>query len=256
MGKLRDLTGQRFGNLIVIERAENLGKKIAWLCKCDCGNEKIIRATDLTSGKIKSCGCLRKELAKEHMIQLNEEQWQDDEFRQMHREKMGKIARDLWQDEDYRKMQSELSSKTMSKNWQDDEFRERHNERLKDISFSLKWQDDEFRNAHSGKNHYRYNENLSDKEREQGRLIEGYSDWQQQVKEQANYTCDCCGKHNGSTLHSHHLDGYDWCKERRRDLTNGVCLCEQCHRDFHHHYGYGDNTEEQYLEYKFAYENN
>lgn len=59
--RLIDLTGQRFGRLTVIERAENKGKQTRWRCKCDCGNETIIRSTDLTSGASKSCGCLRLE---------------------------------------------------------------------------------------------------------------------------------------------------------------------------------------------------
>lgn len=35
--------------------------KHLWLCKCDCGNEKIVVADNLSSGKLKSCGCLKKE---------------------------------------------------------------------------------------------------------------------------------------------------------------------------------------------------
>lgn len=55
----KDLTGQKFGRLTVIERAEN-GKNgsTRWLCRCECGNEKIIEGGHLRSHKIKSCGCL------------------------------------------------------------------------------------------------------------------------------------------------------------------------------------------------------
>ena len=55
----KDLTGQKFGRLTVIERAEN-GKNgsTRWLCRCECGNEKIIEGGHLRSNKIKSCGCL------------------------------------------------------------------------------------------------------------------------------------------------------------------------------------------------------
>ena len=35
--KLKDLTGQRFGKLVVLERGPNIGKQPAWICKCDCG---------------------------------------------------------------------------------------------------------------------------------------------------------------------------------------------------------------------------
>jgi len=61
MGKIRDLVGERFGRLIVLERAENRGGTTAWLCRCDCGVEKAIRGKGLTSGKTRSCGCLQKE---------------------------------------------------------------------------------------------------------------------------------------------------------------------------------------------------
>ena len=56
MRKLIDLTGKRFGHLMVIERAIK-NNKSAWLCKCDCGKEKIIQQCNLVSGKSKSCGC-------------------------------------------------------------------------------------------------------------------------------------------------------------------------------------------------------
>lgn len=59
-----DLTGNRYGRLTVLERVNNIGSQAAWLCKCDCGNTKIVRSRDLRNGIVKSCGCLRKELAK------------------------------------------------------------------------------------------------------------------------------------------------------------------------------------------------
>jgi hypothetical protein len=39
-----------------------------WLCKCDCGNTTIIPTNKLTSGKTKSCGCLKKETAKPPIV--------------------------------------------------------------------------------------------------------------------------------------------------------------------------------------------
>lgn len=58
MGKFIDLTGQRFGRLIVIERVKSKNPNARWLCKCDCGNHKEVDAHALKSGNIKSCGCL------------------------------------------------------------------------------------------------------------------------------------------------------------------------------------------------------
>ena len=62
MGKCINLIGKRFGRLIVIQQAgrEKFGE-ILWLCKCDCGNEKITSSSRLRKGKCTSCGCYQKE---------------------------------------------------------------------------------------------------------------------------------------------------------------------------------------------------
>ena len=60
--KLINLTGQKFGRLTVIKREyPNRNKKPQWLCKCECGTEKIIDGASLRTGHTKSCGCLQKE---------------------------------------------------------------------------------------------------------------------------------------------------------------------------------------------------
>lgn len=62
MGKIIDLTNIKFGRLEVIEFAGiNKHHQATWLCKCDCGNEKIIRGNSLRRGITKSCGCIRTE---------------------------------------------------------------------------------------------------------------------------------------------------------------------------------------------------
>lgn len=66
MSRLIDLTGQRFGRLTVIERAEdyirpNGHTAVRWRCICDCGKEKITTAYSLTHGYCISCGCYRNE---------------------------------------------------------------------------------------------------------------------------------------------------------------------------------------------------
>lgn len=66
MGKLIDLTGQRFGRLAVLERAPNIGKQSAWLCRCDCGKEKIISGHHLRTGKSIGCGCMAGKHKKVH----------------------------------------------------------------------------------------------------------------------------------------------------------------------------------------------
>lgn len=54
---LKDLTGQRFGKLTVVERAANREKKTMWVCRCDCGETIIVYSTHLLQSNSRSCGC-------------------------------------------------------------------------------------------------------------------------------------------------------------------------------------------------------
>lgn len=57
---LIDLTGQRFGKLTVISKEPaRADEKTRWLCKCDCGNTRVITSGDLRTGRRKSCGCAK-----------------------------------------------------------------------------------------------------------------------------------------------------------------------------------------------------
>ncbi len=67
MPRFKDLTGQRFGRLTVIDISKKVqsGKRerYYWKCKCDCGNYHEVRTDSLISGNVQSCGCLHKEQA-------------------------------------------------------------------------------------------------------------------------------------------------------------------------------------------------
>jgi hypothetical protein len=56
MSRLKDITGQRFGSLVVLERSGYLGPKVAWLCQCDCGRSLRVRGNSLQTGNSTSCG--------------------------------------------------------------------------------------------------------------------------------------------------------------------------------------------------------
>ena len=60
MGGVKDMTGQRFERLTVIERAENtVSGQARWLCHCDCGRDTIVKGYELRAGTTKSCGCYK-----------------------------------------------------------------------------------------------------------------------------------------------------------------------------------------------------
>lgn len=76
-----DLTGQRFGKLVVIDREGSYtnksgAKNVTWNCLCDCGNRKVVKSCDLIAGKVSSCGCMisrgeyimRQELNNRHVL--------------------------------------------------------------------------------------------------------------------------------------------------------------------------------------------
>lgn len=76
-----DLSGRRYGSLIVIKQAEDgtvAGKNVPkWLCKCDCGNFKEILGDSLKRGKTISCGCKK---GNKHYKSKNEYDIEDFEY--------------------------------------------------------------------------------------------------------------------------------------------------------------------------------
>jgi hypothetical protein len=68
--KLIDITGQRFGRLVAIEIIARPGNT-TWRCKCDCGGESTSGGSDLRSGRVESCGCIRRERAATVLAKLN-----------------------------------------------------------------------------------------------------------------------------------------------------------------------------------------
>lgn len=71
-----DLTGMRFGRLVVLERAYKKENKTGyyWKCQCDCGNIVYPHSQSLREGKTQSCGCLQKEMMRSRSGE-NSSQW-------------------------------------------------------------------------------------------------------------------------------------------------------------------------------------
>lgn len=218
--RIKDLTGIKFGKLTVIKRYESdKHGNLMWLCECECGNKKIINGNSLKSGATKSCGCVQKELLRHKMREQMKEMWRDETFRQTHRNIKHNYKGGITPISSY------LGHLPIVKQWFDDS------------------------------------------------------------KKQANYTCELTGKVGGN-LHTHHLKAFstivkeahelhniqiheitgeytdeelklleEYVTNWHKDNSNAVVLCYEVHKLFHSLYGKGNNTPEQFEEFKQRYFN-
>lgn len=99
----------------------------------------------------------------------------------------------------------------------------------------------------TGSNSPRWNDNILQEERINKRKTTEDTLWKKKIFARDNYTCQKCGQRKHLT--AHHLNSYNWCEEERYSIENGICLCEDCHKNFHSIYGYGNNTKEQFFEW-------
>lgn len=102
--------------------------------------------------------------------------------------------------------------------------------------------------THIGENNGKWNPNLTEEDRHKTRSFNEYYEFIKSVMARDKGKCQICGKEHQNNV-VHHLDGYEWCVEKRTDVSNGICLCEKCHKDFHYRYGNKGNTKEQFEEY-------
>lgn len=63
----KDLTGQKFGRLVVVADSGRRGSdgSVMWMCRCECGNDHFAVSGNLKSGKVASCGCFAREASAE-----------------------------------------------------------------------------------------------------------------------------------------------------------------------------------------------
>lgn len=199
-----------------------------WECLCECGEKRNVTSGNLRSGNTKSCGCDQarkpspfpyKNLTGKTFGRLTV---------------LSPVRRDVWKwlcictcGNTTEVQTSNLGARGGTQSCgclRADKNRER-----------------------CGDKHYNWKPELTPEEREQIRTKE-YKAWRTKVYIRDNYKCALCGV-RGGRLHAHHKDGYNWCRERRYDITNGETLCVYCHTLFHTVYGKGNNTEEQWEEF-------
>ena len=288
IGKAKDITGERFWKLLVIGRTHNVGEYTMWLCECDCGDITCVSARHLSTGRTRSCGCLRKEAGGKNLT--GQRFGRLIAVKPTDKRAKGSIVWELKCDcgnTTYVDTGNLCSGNTRScgclhKEVVNNDITGQRFGKLiaikptdKRTRGSIVWECEcdcgnttyvgvgnlSTGNTRScgclkdelvGENHYNYNPNKTDEERLKKRYILGkhtIDKFRNKVYQRDEYTCRICGQ-VGGTLNAHHLDGWNWAKDKRFKTSNGVTLCEDCHNKFHNVYGYGNNTKEQFEEFK------
>lgn len=103
-----------------------------------------------------------------------------------------------------------------------------------------------------GEKHPAWNPNKTRLQRQKDRKIPENREFIKKCLERDKYTCTVCGC-KSKKFNVHHLNSYNWYTNGRFDTSNGVTLCEKCHKKFHHIYGYGNNTKKQFEVFKLKY---
>ena len=106
----------------------------------------------------------------------------------------------------------------------------------------------------SGENNWNYDPNLTDEDRIDRRLIPGYKAWVKNTYKNDNYICQKCrtrkdNRKKYKKLNAHHIFNYSTNKKLRIDISNGITLCEDCHKEFHKIYSKKNNTKYQLDEF-------
>lgn len=225
--KQPDLTGKKFGKYTFIRWDSVKNKMTYWLCRCDCGVEKVVDSSKVKSGHAKSCGCIRKEdLTGQKFNRYTFIQWDS-----VDKNGFAKwLCRCDCGVEKVVHASSVKSGKAKSCGcYQKEEAAKR-----------------------CGKNSPSWNHNITDKERDENKkrnISPKSRKWLVKIFIRDNRTCQICGIIN-KNIQVHHIYSWHSHKNLRYVTSNGVTLCEQCHKEFHKIYTYKNNTRKQFNKFK------
>ena len=219
MTRLIDLTGQVFNGIKVQRRSGiDTTRKTKWECLCHCGNLFEATGLNLKSGNTKSCGCQKY---KQQRIDLSGKR-----FFRLTALKIERVEGDkvFW------RCLCDCGTETIVS------YGHLSGGHTKSCGCYMSEVSREFARQRLGgkkENHPRWRSDLSADDRARKRLNQ--PEWSKAVFKKDNYSCVKCG--SNKKLHAHHLVGFARFPERRCDVTNGVALCQLCHREFHSKYG-------------------
>lgn len=223
-----NLLNQKFNKLTCIKYVGRKGKKSRhtyWLFKCECGKEKIINGQHVKSGRIRSCGCLQKEVGKNLLIDITGQ-------------KFGRLTA-IKPSERYNTGSKYWICKCDCGNPKPIVVRSVNLRRGNSKSCGCWHLYVVTELAKRGPDHHWYIGAIRDK-----RCFPGYEEWIKFIKKRDEYICQCCFI-SRKPLHAHHIQNYKDNPSLRTDPNNGITLCSLCHTNFHKKYGKIRNDQEQ-----------
>ena len=239
VGRAKDIRGQKFGRLTVVDRVDNNKSGTNWLCECECGNKDFFISANLVSGDTKSCGCLRQEEYRDKALSYVGVKFNDltvvKPTKEIKGNKRQYLLRCVCGTFCYGDIANLNNGNKKSCGCLLTGFITKMNKE-KDVRLEK---------------HPRWITGLTDKQRlDMYRMTnkDSINNWRNQVYQRDNHTCQLCNN-RGGTLNAHHLNAWNAYPDERFDIDNGITLCTDCHTTFHKEYGYGNNTKEQFNEY-------
>lgn len=235
---LRDLTGKRFGKLKVLEEARERDAfgRAQWKCLCACGKTVVVRSNNLCTGNTRACGCVKAVSGARRM------------FKNLKCFRFGcltVIKRSPSTDgKAHWECLCSCGNKTVV--W-GAHLRNGHTKScgcLVSKAAKVNIRKLRRRIVFKGKTHPRWDPTLTTEDRLGMRKYPRYSSWRLRVFSRDGWCCSLCGSE--SSIEAHHLDGYEWAKNKRTITKNGITLCYECHKRFHDDCGRRRNTVEQF----------
>lgn len=283
----KDLIGLKFTKLVVINRLDYRNGNFYWECLCECGNIVEVSRSNLTRNNTKSCGCLRKiprtDTLQRKFGRLKPIRYLENKkyeclcdcgniiivngalLRKGHTKSCGCLTKD----------KTNLVGLRFDRLLVIEKIIKNNKARLKcvcDCGKIIETCPNRLVNKKTrscgclarelsiqrGKllkkeKHPCWNHELSKEEREcsQNRSLNPeLKQWRNAVYRKDKFTCNICKDNRGKNLNAHHLFAWNKYKNLRFDINNGITLCNKCHTKFHKLYGSGNNTLEQFLEFK------
>ena len=232
-GRFDDLTGRHFGALTVLSIHSKVGNNRKWVCRCDCGNECVAYGCNLKQYHTTSCGCVYEETRKvggaKHVVDMVGKRF--GRLLVVRREGNGSSGKVTWMcrcdcgKEKVVKAGSLRSENTTSCGCVQ-----------KETMHEIRW-----------------NPNLTDEERKTNRnremAVPGLHLWRKEVYRRDGYTCQACESKSPRRIVAHHKESWQSNKALRLDVNNGAMVCEECHKELHSRYGWGNNTTEQWTDF-------